>query len=119
MNKLTIVKTSWGIVIFYEIKELSDLSKDTSDVYEVLPSVYLKLNDQVIDHISFGYLKAGIKSIVQYIKIFPVTFSIKKLQYNMCDYQPEGMYYMFRKWFFENHNMGVPPINVLYNKETN
>ncbi|WP_294300346.1 hypothetical protein [uncultured Chryseobacterium sp.] len=37
MNKLTIVKTSWGIVIFYEIKELSDLSEDTGDVYEVLP----------------------------------------------------------------------------------
>ena len=46
MNRLIISKTSWGIVIFYEIKELLDLSKDANDVQEVLPSIYLKLNDQ-------------------------------------------------------------------------
>ena len=26
---------------------------------------------------------------------------------------------MFRKWFFENHDMDVPPINVYYDKEKN
>ncbi len=118
MDRLNIAKTSWGIVIFYEIKELLDL-EDASDVYEVLLSVYLKLNDQVLDNASVEYLKAGIKSIVQHVKIFPVTFSIEKLKYNICDYQPEGMYYMFRKWFFENRNMDVPSIDVYYDKETN
>ncbi|MDQ1160193.1 hypothetical protein QE422_000561 [Chryseobacterium sp. SORGH_AS 447] len=117
MNRLIISKTSWGIVIFYEIKELLDLSKDANDVQEVLPSIYLKLNDQKLDDVSFEYLMAGIKSIIQHIKISPVTFSIEKLQYNICDYQPEGMYYMFRKWFFETYDMEMPPINVYYDKE--
>lgn len=26
---------------------------------------------------------------------------------------------MFRKWFFENHNIEVPSINVYYNNELN
>jgi hypothetical protein len=120
MDKIIILKTSWGIAILYEIKELhEELKKNSDHTYEILPSVYLNLNDNIIDDNSFEYLKAGIQSIVQYINTFPITFNIEKLKYNICDFQPEGMYYMFRKWFFENHDMDVPPINVYYDKETN
>ncbi|KMQ61889.1 hypothetical protein ACM40_06080 [Chryseobacterium sp. BLS98] len=119
MDRLTILKTSWGIAIFYEIKELLDLNENSVNIHKIAPQVYLKLNDNIIDNISLNYLKKGIKSIIQYIDIFPVIFSIEKLEYNFCDYQPEGMYYAFRKWFFENHNMEFPIINVYYDKETN
>ncbi len=120
MDKIIILKTSWGIAILYEIKELlEELKKNSDHTYEVLPSVYLNLNDNIIDDNSFEYLKAGIQSIAQYINTFPITFNIEKLKYNICDYQPEGMYYMFRKWFFESHDMDFPPINVYYDKETN
>lgn len=120
MDKIIILKTSWGIAILYEIKELlEELKKNSDHTYEVLPSVYLNLNDNIIDDNSFEYLKAGIQSIAQYINTFPITFNIEKLKYNICDCQPEGMYYMFRKWFFESHDMDFPPINVYYDKETN
>lgn len=120
MDKIIILKTSWGIAILYEIKELhEELKKNSDHTYEILPSVYLNLNDNIIDDNSFEYLKAGIQSIAQYINTFPITFNIEKLKYNICDFQSEGMYYMFRKWFFENHDMDVPPINVYYDKETN
>ncbi|WP_027386240.1 hypothetical protein [Chryseobacterium gregarium] len=119
MDKLIILKTSWGIAIFYEIKELLDLNKDSTSTYEIFPSVYLNLNDNPIDNVSLEYLKAGVISIIKYIKTFPIIFSVEKLEYNICDYQPEGMYYMFRKWFFANHKMEVPSINVYYDKEAN
>lgn len=119
MNRFTILKSSWGIAIFYEIKELFDVGKDSINTYEIFPSVYLKLNDNPVDNISLDYLKAGVVSIIQYIKTFPVIFFIEKLEYNICDYQPEGMYYMFRQWFFEHHGIEFPPINVYYNKKIN
>lgn len=34
MNRFTILKTSWGIAIFYNIKELLNFEKD-NDTYEV------------------------------------------------------------------------------------
>lgn len=119
MNRFTILKTSWGIAIFYNIKELLNFEKDDNDTYEVYPLIFLKMNEKVIDEVSLKYLIKGVKSVVQYVKISPICFSIESLDYNFCDYQPEGMYYMFRKWFFENHNMEVPSINVYYNNELN
>ncbi len=119
MSKFVILKTSWGIVIFYEIEEIFIFNKSDIDILEILPQVFIKLNDINFDNQSLDYLKMGVKSIKQYIKTLPICFSIKKIDYSICDYQPEGMYYMFRKWFFENHNMEVPIINVYYNKELN
>lgn len=117
MNKFIILKSSWGIAIFYDIKEI--INHNDKNMYEVSPSVFVMVKSNFLDNSSLEYLKKGIQSITQFVKIFPVCFSIEKLEYNVCDYQPEGMYYMFRKWFFESHNMEVPPINVYYDKETN
>jgi hypothetical protein len=119
MNRFTILKTSWGIAVFYEIKEHINLEKDLIDIHKITPQVFLNMNNKIIDDVSFKYLKAGIESILPYIKNLPINFTVEKLEYNICDYQPEGMYYMFRKWFFENHNMETPPINVYYDKELN
>lgn len=119
MNRFTILKTSWGIAIFYEIKEHINLEKDLIDIHKITPQVFLNMNNKIIDDVSFKYLKAGIESILPYIKNLPINFTVEKLEYNICDYQPEGMYYMFRKWFFENHKMEVPSINVYYDKESN
>lgn len=119
MNRLTILKTSWGIAIFYEIKEIVNFDKRDTNIKEISPLVFLKLNDIIIDETSLKFLKRGVESIIRYIETFPVCFSLEKLQYNICDYQPEGMYYMFRKWFFEKHNMEIPAINVYYDKEKN
>lgn len=119
MNKFIILKSSWGIAIFYDIKEIINHNQNDKNMYEVSPSVFVMLKSNFLDNSSLEYLKKGIQSITQFVKIFPVCFSIEKLEYNVCDYQPEGMYYMFRKWFFESHNMEVPPINVYYDKETN
>lgn len=119
MNRFTILKTSWGIAIFYEIKEHLNLEKDLIDIHKIAPQVFLNMNNKIIDDVSFKYLKAGIESILPYIGVLPINFTVEKLEYNICDYQPEGMYYMFRKWFFENHKMEVPSINVYYDKESN
>jgi|GEM_PF-2309897 len=119
MNRLTILKTSWGIAITYEINEQLEFSEDSVDIFEIAPLVFVKLNNNIIDDISFKYLKAGVESIIPHIKTFPITFSIEKLEYAICDYQPEGMYYMFRKRFFENHDMEVPSISVYYDRKKN
>ncbi|MCE4067128.1 hypothetical protein LXM63_18655 [Chryseobacterium gleum] len=119
MDKFIILKSSWGIAISYEIIEIINHNQNDENENEVSPSVFVRLKENSLDNSSLEYLTKGIKSITQFIKIFPVCFSIEKLEYNVSDYQPEGMYYMFRKWFFENHNMELPPINVYYNKETN
>lgn len=119
MNEFIILKSSWGIAIFYEIKEIINHNQNDENVYEITPSVFIKLKSDLLDTISLEYLKKGIQSIIQFIKEFSVCFSIEKLEYNICDYQPEGMYYMFRKWFFESHNMEIPPMNIYYDKETN
>lgn len=119
MDKFIILKSSWGIAISYEIIEIINHNQNVENENEVSPSVFVELKENSLDNSSLEYLAKGIKSITQFIKIFPVCFSIEKLEYNVCDYQPEGMYYMFRKWFFESHNMEVPPINVYYDKETN
>ncbi|MCU7612972.1 hypothetical protein N0B16_00825 [Chryseobacterium sp. GMJ5] len=119
MNRFTILKSSWGISIFYEIKELIGVDVKSKDTYEINSSVFISLNCKTIDAISLEYLKAGAKSIIPYLKSFPTTFVIEKLEYNICDYQPEGMYYMFREWFFKSNNMDIPPINVQYDKEAN
>ncbi|WP_313002358.1 hypothetical protein [Chryseobacterium gleum] len=119
MDKFIILKSSWGIAISYEIIEIINHNQNDENENEVSPSVFLRLKENSLDNSSLEYLTKGIKSITQFIKILPVCFSIEKLEYNVCDYQPEGMYYMFRKWFFENHNMELPPINVYYDKETN
>lgn len=119
MNEFVILKSSWGIAIFYEIREIINHNQNDENLYEVSPSVFVKLKSPLLDKSSLEYLKKGIQSVIQLIKEFPVCFSIEKLEYNVCDYQPEGMYYMFRKWFFESHNMELPPINIYYDKETN
>lgn len=118
MNRLTILKTSWGIAIFYEIKEIENFNKDEENVHQINSQIFLKLNDIILDNISLEYLKKGIQSIAKYVKK-TICFSIDELEFNICDYQPEGMYYVFRKWFFEKHNMETPPINVYYDSETN
>lgn len=119
MNRFTILKTSWGIAVFYEIKEHLNFDKDLIDIHKITPQVFLNMNNKIIDDVSFKYLKADIESILPYIGVLPINFTVEKLEYNICDYQPEGMYYMFRKWFFENHKMEVPSINVYYDKESN
>lgn len=119
MDKFIILKSSWGIAISYEIIEIINHNQNDENENEVSPSVFVRLKENSLDNSSLEYLTKGIKSITQFIKIFPVCFSIEKLEYNVCDYQPEGMYYMFRKWFFESHNMELPTINVYYDKETN
>ncbi len=90
MNEFIILKSSWGIGIFYEIIEIINHNQNDENVYEITPSVFIKLKSDLLDIISLEYLKKGIQSIIQFIKEFPVCFSIEKLEYNICDYQPEG-----------------------------
>lgn len=119
MDKLRISKTSWGIVIFYDIKEVLNFNENSDDIIKISPKIFLKLNNNRIDENSMKYLEAGIKSILHHIQVFPVCFSIENLQFNFCDFQSEGMYYMFRKWFFEHHGIHNPPVNVSFDKDKN
>ena len=54
MNRLTILKTSWGISIIYEINEQLELNEDSVDVFEITPLVFVKLNNKIIDDISLN-----------------------------------------------------------------
>lgn len=54
MNRFTILKTSWGIAIFYNIKELLNFEKDDNDTYEVYPLIFLKMKRMFKDVFNSG-----------------------------------------------------------------
>lgn len=119
MDRLNITKTSWGIVLLYNIYETDQFNRDQSNTFKIKDNIFFNIDKKKIDDLAFKYLSQAIESILQFVKNGkPICFFID-LEYNFCHYQPEGMYFMFRKWYFEKHNMEVPPINVYYDKESN
>ena len=118
MDRINITKTSWGIVILYRISEKDDFEENAYNMFQVRDNVLFNIH-QKIDNLSFKYLKYGVESILNFIHTDKQVCFFINIEYNICHYQPEGMYYMFRKWFFETHDMEMPPINVYYDKETN
>lgn len=118
-NRFVILKTSWGIAIIYDITETEYFDKSSDDVFKIKDNIYLKINKKEIDNESYNYLIKAIEFIANDIGTSKICFKINSLHYNECNYQPEGMYYMFIKWYYETHNKEISPINVYYDKETN
>jgi len=116
-NRFTILKTSWGISIFYEIEKTLSFDPSEDGVKNVYGNVFFKV-DKALDIDSLFFLKKGIEAMKPFIEEEKVCFNIK-VDYNITDFQPEGMYYMFTKWFRETNQMEEEQINVHYDKEKN
>ncbi len=57
MNEFIILKSSWGIAIFYEIIEIINHNQNDENVYKKTSSVFIKLKSDLLDTISLEYLK--------------------------------------------------------------
>ena len=118
-NRLIILKSNWGIVIIYDFEIMEEFEVNSKDVYHLGKKIYIKVDKQSFDSKSFHFFIEGVKKVLPLIREDGVCFHVKKIEYNYAHYQPEAMYYVFKKWYCESQGIKMEPINVSYDKEKN
>lgn len=123
--KYIILKTSWGIVIFLDVREIINPSLCDGDL-KVNDRIYLRINpdlklpNELVDY----WIKRGVEDlsneIYQKIGDGNITcFYINDLTFNMVDFQEEGLYCAIQEWLAKYYGFELKPIDVTYDKTKN
>ncbi len=114
-------KTSWGIFVSIDVEEIPFVDTMQYDV-KITETIFLKLDwdsnpykNEVLEWIS----KAIINTIEKISIPNPICFHITKLDFNECNFQEEGFYYVMLEWLAKKYKFELPQLNAYYDRETN
>jgi hypothetical protein len=119
-----LLRASWGIVIFLDIKELIGYDPNSSDII-IENGISLRIDKSIIylrDKIEFYFLM-GLKGIAQYIpkkmESDQICFYLKSIDFTDFDFQEEGLYCAVQEWVAKYYDIEIPPVKVEYDKGLN
>jgi hypothetical protein len=120
-----VLKSSWGIVIFLDVEELTNPALSDFDI-KIADKIYLRISDslKLQQGLFESWFIQGIQSLSNeiYKKIEEknaVCFYIKDVNFNYCDFQEEGFYCAIREWLAKHYEFDIKPVNVVFNKKQN
>jgi hypothetical protein len=122
--KYVLLKTSWGIVVLIEMEELRDPEIGNADV-KICNDIYLRIEDtkSILRGIIIYWAEKAIKdSEIQIRSVIADTricYSIKRLDFNHCDFQEEGLYCVVQGWLSEYYKIKPLPIEVYFDETRN
>lgn len=114
IHKYRLFKTSYGIAIdlYIEVYMVLDVHKAlrvTDEIYFLVDSK-CNLNNNEID-----FLHKGLKFVSENIdKQERLLINIKNVEYNPCDYQPEGLTLAIIEWASEYFKFKKPDMPVVF-----
>ena len=126
--------SSWGITISLTA-EAVPLSAHNGSAIEIADSIWVNALDAVVSgerasgekyFMRFTteeqeYLKLGIKLVSEtihscpYIQL-PIVVCLQRLEFGLCDYQPEGLACAVSGWAAQAWNIPIPIVPVRYDK---
>ena len=119
-----VIKTQWGIAIDI-IGEITSWDNYKEKVFckKIDDGLWVRiLNTLTYDEENFVY--AGLKAISESINLAsPYRFNsliiFHAIEYNLCDYQPEGLIPAIYKWVSDTLKIDTPKIEARFNIASN
>jgi len=124
LYKYSVLKSSWGIVVFLDMEEVLNPDVSSSDI-QIATGIYLRVSDtkkivreKIIRWVG-GALSTLISEIYKNVSGVIVCYDLKHLDFNYVDFQEEGLFCATREWLAKYYNFEIDPIQVDYDKEKN
>jgi hypothetical protein len=110
-TKYRVLKTSWGIAI--------DFTGNIKEVNSSKTIITISDNSLAIAHKE--QIELGFKSLSVEIADTNKTFyiDIQKVDFNLCDFQIDGLYWACREWLSKALNIRVTEPEIIYDKVGN
>lgn len=122
--KYILLKTSWGIVIFLDMEVLENPEVRSSDE-EITKNAFfridtdLKLKREIVS----VWFKKALNELLQQFPILKehknLCYVLRGLDFNLVDFQEEGLYCAVREWFSNYYNVVVAKIESYYDSGGN
>jgi hypothetical protein len=113
------LQSSWGVAIdlVAELKQIENI--DTSDTQS-----HTELKIELPKNFTqfYSFIKIGIDEILNSFpiiksRISSMVFIVIDINYNPCDFQPEGLACAVASWYYEEFELNFNPISLQYNKQ--
>ena len=114
-------KSSWGIAIDLTAETITN----TGGVQQVADNLYLRVDASVkLSVEELAYLVQGLRLVANQFQSIstssePIVVRVLALEYNPCDYQPEGLAYAMMGWAAQEYGFEPPAIQVVFNRQLN
>ena len=106
--KFQILKTSWGIVIFSEIEDVTIQSISQKDI-RVTDNFYLnflsekQINEDLISYWFSLAIKDLESELTKIIQDNVIRYEIISIDYSNVDFQEEALYYVMQGWLSKRY----------------
>jgi hypothetical protein len=124
LHKYSVLKSSWGIVIFLEIEEILNPEISGRDI-KIADRIFLRINDtrKMSHETILTWVGPAFKTLSDeiYKKVngLVVCYNINLLDFNYVDFQEEGLYCAAREWIAKYYDLQVESIQVDFDKAKN
>ena len=110
-SKYRVLKTSWGIAIDIEAT-LDEVNSDKN---------ILTISEQSLTPNEKEQIIMGLESVLTQsdLKNKSYTIDIRKVWFNPCDFQLEGLYWASRDWLFKALNIMTTEPEISFDKALN
>lgn len=122
--KYSVLKASWGIVIFVKMKEFQDFKVNEDDL-AISDKVYLRISciTKVKRDTLLYWVGRAIHDLVDRIEPIIVgeriCYVLESLDFVSTDFQEEGLYCAVQGWFAEYYHIKIPNVEVFFDKKSN
>ena len=122
--KFRFIKSSWGIAIDITGTHITLKNTPNSKYRKISSKIWLDLQSQNINLNERKWIYKGLElvadNIISKINISDyVLITISKTDFNICDYQPDGLYCAVVCWASEEFDFLCPKINIEFDKKQN
>ena len=123
LYKYQLLKSSWGIVIFVNIKELINPALLSSDK-KICNNIYLRLNNiTIIDNaILYDWFSLAVQDLYDKIEVIIsntiVCYEVESIDFSHTDFQEEGLYYAMQGWLSQKYSILISDSEAYYSKES-
>ena len=118
-QKFQLLKTSWGIVIFINVEEDTNITNTDSHATD---EIYLRVEwtSGIFKEEIIEWFTRAIKDNLSKIELSgKVCFDVSDIDFNDCHFQEEGFYYVMQAWLAKRFNFELPPLDAYYDGDKN
>lgn len=123
LHKFQLLKSSWGIVIFLDVTDLSSLTHN-EEREKVTDTIYLSLKEKNVQKEKLIYwFSRAIADVEEEIKKAIANeflyLEVNAVQFNYADFQDEGLYYAMQEWLSKRYGFERPPYDAFFDAKQN